>query len=82
MPLQRVMRNLVRRYVTQDQVTQVHLDVTEDDINEVKQNISTFKHELLNILRINGMKTGNKHHKEEGKLIVNVFSKYFITILH
>ena len=33
--------------------------VTEDDLNEIKQDISSFRYELLEILRNNGMKTPN-----------------------
>lgn len=33
--------------------------VTEDDVQEIKQDISSFRYELLEILRNNGMKTPN-----------------------
>ena len=33
--------------------------VTEDDLNEIKQDISSFRYELLEILRNNGMKIPN-----------------------
>lgn len=66
--LQNVMKNLVRRYVTKMQRKNDERSVTEDDINEVKQDISSFKYELLNILRANNMNTGSAHHKAESKL--------------
>jgi transient receptor potential cation channel subfamily C len=33
--------------------------VTEDDLNEIKQDISSMRYELLEIFRNNGMKTPN-----------------------
>ncbi|XP_037772734.1 LOW QUALITY PROTEIN: transient-receptor-potential-like protein [Penaeus monodon] len=62
---QTVMKNLVRRYVTAEQRNMDEELITEDDVNEVKQDINSFKYELLNILRINGMMTGNAHHRED-----------------
>ncbi|XP_064099738.1 transient receptor potential protein-like [Macrobrachium nipponense] len=59
-----VARNLVRRYVTMEQRRGDEAEITEDDINEVKQDVSSFKYELLNILKINGWMTGNKHLQE------------------
>jgi transient receptor potential cation channel subfamily C len=53
------MRNLVRRYVTQQQCKADKQGVTEDDVNEIKQDISSFRFELIEILRNSGMKTGN-----------------------
>lgn len=35
------------------------MGVTEDDVNEIKQDISSFRFELLDILRNNGMKCGD-----------------------
>merc|ERR1711874_941061 len=52
-----VMRLLVRRYVTERQRKADEKEVTEDDINEVKQDISTFRYELIDILKNNGMNT-------------------------
>ncbi|XP_050740535.1 transient receptor potential protein-like isoform X1 [Eriocheir sinensis] len=52
-----VMRLLVRRYITEMQRKADEKGVTEDDINEVKQDISTFRYELIDILKNNGMNT-------------------------
>ncbi|XP_042237960.1 transient receptor potential protein-like isoform X2 [Homarus americanus] len=52
-----VMRLLVRRYITEQQRKADEKGVTEDDINEVKQDISTFRYELIDILKKNGMNT-------------------------
>ncbi|XP_071543078.1 transient-receptor-potential-like protein [Panulirus ornatus] len=63
---QGVMRNLVRRYVTKEQRKTEERHITEDDINEVKQDINSFKYELLNILKLNNWNTGTAHHKTDG----------------
>ncbi|XP_069177288.1 transient receptor potential protein [Procambarus clarkii] len=52
-----VMRLLVRRYITEQQRKADERGVNEDDINEVKQDISTFRYELIDILKNNGMNT-------------------------
>ncbi|OWA53372.1 Transient receptor potential-gamma protein [Hypsibius exemplaris] len=52
---QAVVRNLVKRYVTNMQRNQQAEGVNEDDVNEIKQDISAFRYELLEILRMSGM---------------------------
>ncbi|XP_076044385.1 transient receptor potential isoform X2 [Oratosquilla oratoria] len=52
-----IMRLLVRRYITEQQRKADEKGVTEDDVNEVKQDISTFRYELIDILKNNGMNT-------------------------
>lgn len=69
------MKNLVRRYVTAEQRNMDEELITEDDVNEVKQDINSFKYELLNILRINGMMTGNAHHREDSKCRIGTCAK-------
>lgn len=51
------MRNLVSRYVTQEQRKTESQGVTEDDVNEIKQDISAFRCELVEILKQSGMNT-------------------------
>lgn len=51
------MRNLVRRYVTVEQRKAESQGVTEDDVNEIKQDISAFRCELIEILKNSGMNT-------------------------
>lgn len=51
------MRNLVRRYVTVEQRKAESQGVTEDDVNEIKQDISAFRCELVEILKNSGMNT-------------------------
>ena len=53
------MRNLVRRYVTQEQRKAENEGVTEDDVNEIKNDISAFRFELIEILRQSGMNTAS-----------------------
>uniref|UniRef100_F1KU57 Transient receptor potential-gamma protein n=1 Tax=Ascaris suum TaxID=6253 RepID=F1KU57_ASCSU len=55
-----VMRNLVKRYIAQMQrCKQQSEGVSEDDVNEIKQDISAFRYELLGILRNAGFNTGH-----------------------
>lgn len=51
------MRNLVRRYVTVEQRKAESQGVTEDDVNEIKQDISAFRCEIVEILKGSGMNT-------------------------
>lgn len=51
------MRLLIRRYVTAEQRNRDEYGVTEDDVMEIRQDISTLRFELIDILRQNGMKT-------------------------
>lgn len=53
------MRNLVRRYVTVEQRKAESQGVTEDDVNEIKQDISAFRCELVEILKNSGMNTAS-----------------------
>ncbi|XP_033338416.2 transient receptor potential isoform X2 [Megalopta genalis] len=52
-----VMRLLVRRYVTAEQRKRDEFGITEDDVMEIRQDISTLRYELIDILRQNGMRT-------------------------
>lgn len=54
---QQIMRNLVRRYVTVEQRKAESQGVTEDDVNEIKQDISAFRCEIVEILKGSGMNT-------------------------
>lgn len=51
------MRMLVRRFVTSEQRKRDDFGITEDDVMEIRQDISTLRYELIDILRQNGMKT-------------------------
>lgn len=52
-----VMRLLIRRYVTAEQRKRDQFGITEDDVMEIRQDISTLRYELIDILRQNGMRT-------------------------
>ena len=66
---QQVMRDLVKRYIMACQRNQQSDGVTEDDLNEIKQDISSFRYELLEILRESGMNIPGNHssHKPKSK---------------
>ncbi|KAL7041237.1 hypothetical protein ACKWTF_000683 [Chironomus riparius] len=76
---QSIMRNLVRRYVTVQQRKAESQGVTEDDVNEIKQDISAFRCELVEILKNSGMNTstasgpggagGKKNRQKERRLM-------------
>lgn len=77
---QSIMRNLVRRYVTVQQRRAESQGVTEDDVNEIKQDISAFRCELVEILKNHGMNTstasngpggagGKKNRQKERRLM-------------
>lgn len=53
---QSVIHDLVKRYILKRQRMSNELGVNEDDINEIKQDISSFRYELLEILSNNGMR--------------------------
>lgn len=53
------MRLLVRRYITAEQRKRDDFGITEDDVMEIRQDISTLRFELIDILSSNGMKTPN-----------------------
>ena len=46
--------------------------VTEDDVNEIKNDISSFRYEILEILNKNGMDISCAEKKEKGKYKNNV----------
>lgn len=54
-----VMRLLVRRFITAEQRKRDDFGITEDDVMEIRQDISTLRFELIDILSSNGMKTPN-----------------------
>jgi hypothetical protein len=59
-----VMTLLVRRYVTAEQRKRDEFGITEDDVMEIRQDISTLRYELIDILKSNGMKTPDVGDKE------------------
>lgn len=59
------MKLLVRRYVCDEQRKRDDFGVTEDDVMEIRQDISTLRYELIDIFNKNGMKTP-KVNKDDG----------------
>jgi transient receptor potential cation channel subfamily C protein 4 len=62
-----VMRLLVRRYVTAEQRKRDDFGITEDDVMEIRQDISTLRFEIVDILRNNGMKTPTIEKSEQAR---------------
>lgn len=52
-----VVRLLIRRYVTSEQRKRDEFGITEDDVREIRQDISCFRYDLIDILKKNGMRT-------------------------
>ncbi|XP_011865921.1 PREDICTED: transient receptor potential protein isoform X2 [Vollenhovia emeryi] len=52
-----IVRLLIRRYVTAEQTKRDEFGITEDDVREIRQDISSFRYDLIDILRKNGMCT-------------------------
>jgi transient receptor potential cation channel subfamily C len=63
-----VMRLLIRRYVTAEQRKRDDTGVSEDDVMEIRQDISTLRFELIDILHNNGMKTPNLDPQENSSI--------------
>jgi len=57
-----VMRLLVRRYVTAEQRKSEEFGITEDDVMEIRQDISSMKFEMIDIFKQNGYKTPKREH--------------------
>lgn len=55
--VQVVIRKLISRYIMNKQRPQKDEIVSQDDINELKQDISTFRFELMQVLSSNGFET-------------------------
>lgn len=51
--------------MTAEQKKSEEMGVTEDDVNEIKQDISSFRFELIDILRTNGMNCGQAGDQKE-----------------
>jgi hypothetical protein len=51
------MQLLVRRYITGETRKRDVFGITEDDVKEIRQDISTLRYDLIDILKNNGMRT-------------------------
>lgn len=75
------MRNLVRRYVTVEQRKSDNQGVTEDDVNEIKQDISAFRCELIEVLKNSGMNTSTATGVGQGISFGSIRGKSSILLL-
>lgn len=53
---QSVIKEIVKRYIMRKQQRDLNAGVTEDDLNEIKQDISSLRFELLEIFKNNQFK--------------------------
>lgn len=70
------MRNLVRRYVTKEQRNADNQGVTEDDVNEIKQDISAFRFELIEIMKNSGFNTSSASDQMQGGMSKGWYHQY------
>lgn len=66
------MRSLVWRYVAAMHRKFEHNPVTEDDINEVKSDISTMRYEMLDIFENSGLDVSSANKKERRRPIASL----------
>lgn len=69
------MRALVWRYICLQHRQADSNPVTEDDVNEVKGEITAMRYELMNVLDKNGMDTSSADKKEKSKSSVVLMSR-------
>ena len=67
----------MRRYVTQEQRKAENEGVTEDDVNEIKNDISAFRFEMIEIMKASGMNTQGASGASGLKKCLYVFCKIF-----
>lgn len=77
-----MMRLLVRRYVTAEQRKRDEFGITEDDVMEIRQDISTLRYELIDILRTNGMKTPTIAEGEHARMYYTLIQLVFRLSIH
>ncbi|KAF6039559.1 hypothetical protein EB796_002122 [Bugula neritina] len=70
-----VMRNLIKRYIMNKSRCKIEEGVTDDDVNEIKQDISSFRYELLEVLRNNGMDIPN-YNRKNNKIGTKAFHRH------
>lgn len=73
------MRSLVWRYVAAMHRKFEHNPVTEDDINEVKSDISTMRYEMLDIFENSGLDVSSANKKERRRPIVSLPTLLLLT---
>ncbi|OAF71995.1 Transient receptor protein 2 [Intoshia linei] len=65
---QKVVLRLINRYAMQKSKDLQNQGVTEDDLNEIKQDISLMKYDLIDLFKINNFDTGNVMDRSSGKI--------------
>lgn len=74
-----VMRSLVWRYVAAMHRKFEESPVSEDDINEVKGEISTMRYEMLEVFERNGMDVSSADRKEKSELVGKYLNRVPLT---
>lgn len=74
------MRSLVWRYVSAMHRRFEESPVTEDDINEVKGEITAMRFELLEIFEKNGMDLSSIDRKEKSKYLMFLPARFYFCI--
>lgn len=72
-----IMRLLIRRYVTAEQRKRDQFGITEDDVMEIRQDISTLRYELIDILRQNGMRTPMLEKQDAASKFTNYYLRLY-----
>jgi hypothetical protein len=62
-----VVKELVKRYIIRQQQRDHSAGVTADDLNEIKQDISSLRFELLDIFKNNGYKFDSSSRNNAGR---------------
>ena len=70
---QSVVKELIKRYIMKKQQRDLNAGITEDDLNEIKQDISGFRFELLEIFKKNDYNIDVK--QNPGIFLNNLFLK-------
>lgn len=76
------MKLLVRRYVTAEQRKRDDYGVTEDDVMEIRQDISSMRYELIDVFQQNGFKTPNVKKQDSKFDIFLMFFYHVVRINH
>lgn len=58
------MCNLVWRYVTSQQKEKESHPITEDNIGDLRQDVHSFRHDIMQVLKNNGMNTSDAEKDE------------------
>ncbi|XP_024889424.1 transient receptor potential protein-like isoform X1 [Temnothorax curvispinosus] len=73
-----IVRLLIRRYVTAEQRKRDEFGITEDDVREIRQDISSFRFDLIDILKKNGMCTPTLDKEETNSQYLRIINLSYI----